>query len=375
MDKIKSARNYIIIGVVVVACFAVLFLISILRQYGDFDVKRTIKQNNAAQTSYLDFQQNLLGYNRDGVSYTDYEGNLIWTDAYEMEDPSFDECNDYLMIYDKSGTQIEIMTMSGKKGSIHTNLPITCASLADNGTVAVLTQEGDTHYLTVYNVNGDTLASGELHTTNTGYPISLAISSDAKKLMVSLVSLNDGDVKTTLLFYNFGRAGEKAKDNIVATYSYSNMIIPRVDFVNGDRAIAFGDNEIVLFSSSSKPKVSKEIFVKDRIVNIFHNDKYFGLITTTADTKEATRETMTVYTVRGFKRFSKEINASYNKTSFTSNNEILLTDGENVTLYTLGGIKKFSHDFKDGIYQMIPWDGSTNYIFIQKGVIEKVKLK
>ena len=34
MDKIKSARNYIIIGVVVVACFAVLFLISILRQYG-----------------------------------------------------------------------------------------------------------------------------------------------------------------------------------------------------------------------------------------------------------------------------------------------------------------------------------------------------
>ena len=50
-------------------------------------------------------------------------------------------------------------------------------------------------------VNGIlSLASGELHGENSGIPIAIALSSDGQKLMVSMIDLNGGNVKTTISF-------------------------------------------------------------------------------------------------------------------------------------------------------------------------------
>lgn len=58
--------------------------------------------------------------------------------------------------------------------------------------------------------------------------------------MVSQLDVKDGNVKTTISFYDFSNKGKDEIDNIVATYSFSDQIIPQIAYVDGDKAIAFG---------------------------------------------------------------------------------------------------------------------------------------
>ncbi len=372
--KLGKRKKEIAIILIVLCIVVGGSLLHLLGRYDGYSVRSSAKRTDASSSTYLDFQGNLLKYSNDGVFYTDYDGNLIWNYSYEMTNPTLDQCGDYILIYDKRGTQMSVLTTTGIQGSMDTSLPIVDANVADKGTVAVLTQENDINYLQLYDIDGKTLASGELHTENSGYPIAIALSSDAKKLMVSMINLNDGDVKTNIAFYNFGSAGKKEIDNIVATYSYSSLIVPEIDFVENDKAIAFGDNEIIIYSSAEKPKVDKEIFLDTEMKSIFHNDKYFGVICTSQQEDGSTANEMTVYTMNGFRRFSKLIEIPYNKIELMDNNEIMLTNGAETNIYTLFGIKKFAYTFETSIYKIIPGDSSRRYIFIEDGLTEKVRI-
>jgi hypothetical protein len=370
-QPISKETRRILLAVVVVVLVIAYFLYRIFVSFEDYEVSNAITKEDAEQTSYMDFMDNLLSYSRDGAFYTDYSGNLIWNETYEMSNPKIEICDDKLLLYDKSGTQALIQSVTGNLGSISTTLPIVEADVAGNGNVAVLMQEGNTGYLNLYSSEGKVLASGEVHTENTGYPISLALSSDGENMMVSLINLNDGDVKSTVVFYNFGSAGDKQENNIVGNFSYSNLVIPEVDYVDGDDAIAFGDNEIIVFSNTKEPKVKTEHFLSGEMKCVFHNDKYYGVVTSSEDGTN----TLGVYNMKGKRRFEKAIEDVYTKISFTKTNEVLLTDGEHLTLYTMLGVKKFSYDFTGGIYQIIPWESYRTYIIIEKGKLERIRLK
>ena len=128
-------RAFILIGAVLVLA---VILIHNLRQYKDYTEKSSIQRGDATETEYLGFQGNLLKYSRDGAFYTKYSGELIWNYTYEMADPQIDVCDSYILIYDRKGTQIAILTNTGFKQSIKTSMPIVDANIASQGTVAVL---------------------------------------------------------------------------------------------------------------------------------------------------------------------------------------------------------------------------------------------
>ena len=370
-QPISDKARRIIFAVIILVIIVGYFLYRIFVSFTDYEVSSTLEREDADQTEYVDFWENLLAYSRDGAFYTDYNGNLIWNETYEMSNPQIEICNNKLLVYDKTGTKGLVQSVTGNIGTITTTLPIVDGDISADGHVAFLMQEGSTGYLSLYNSDGDVIASGELHIQNSGYPMSIALSSDGEKMMVSLLNLTDGDVKTTILFYDFGSAGEDKENNIVGTFSYSNLVVPEVDFVENDEAIAFGDTEVIIFGNNKEPKVKKELFVSDEMKSVFHNDKYFGIVTTTeeGDTKLA------LYNMSATRRFETDVEEAYIKISLTKTNEVLLTDGENVTIYTLLGIKKFTYDFTGGIYQMIPWESYRTYILIEKGQIERIRLK
>lgn len=58
-----------------------------------------------------------------------------------------------------------------------------------------------------------------------------------------------------------------------------------------------------------------------------------------------------------------------------SNNILYISDGKTISLYNTFGVKKVKLSFDNGISAVIPWDGSSNYIFIENGKLHKVKLK
>lgn len=379
-EKSRGDKKHIrlIAGIIVIAAIAIsLILYGIFRTYTDYEDSKVVDITSESGTTYAEFQGSLIKYSRDGVSCTDFDGNVLWSDSFEMDSPCVSSYGEYFMIYDKGGSLIEIMKKSGKVEKLTTTEPIVEADIASKGTTAVLMTGQDGSSISLYDISGNVLASGRLHISNTGYPVSLAISGNGENLAVSLIDIKDGKLKSTVEFFNFSSAGQNEKNNIMATFSYSDMVIPRVDYIAGTRPVAFGDSEIVVYSMANKPNVSKEIFPKGNIKSILLNDKYFGVVLTHAEVEntEKIKDDLILYSSGGRELFSKKISDNYLDIRLLSNNHVYLTDGNTISLYNVFGVKKFKYKFENGISAVMPWDGSSNYIFIENGKLHKVKLK
>ena len=202
--RVKVVRRTIILIVTVLAVSAGLWVFMALRHYENFDVGSSVDRADTEATKFADFGGNILKYSNDGAFYTDTANELIWNQTYEMTDPQIDICEDYLTIYDKKGTMIYIMTKEGILGGIETTMPIQQVRVASQGTVAVLMKKDASGYLAMYDKTGAKLTEGEIHGAKKGYPVAIALSSDAVRLAVAMLDINDGSIKSTIAFYNFG---------------------------------------------------------------------------------------------------------------------------------------------------------------------------
>ena len=293
-EKIRKHRRKIAItiAVIVITVAAVAAAAGIyfsLKEYQDYEVRSEIERNDSEATQYELFGENILRYNNDGAFYADMSDRLIWNQAYEMQVPVVDICENYAVIADLQGTQIYIMNTSGVQGEIETSKPIEAVCVANQGTIAVLTQEDGTSYLELYNKSGENLASGEIHLENSGYPIDIALSNDANKLAVSILDISKGKAQTTVAFYNFDSVGQNEIDNIVASYSYADTIMPEIDFVSNDRLIAFGDTQVILFEGTQKPEEVLVHKVEKEVKSIFYDKDYYGLYIVMENPMKATQ--------------------------------------------------------------------------------------
>ena len=377
-QKIRQHRRQVAIRTVVTVIVIVLLLGAAgiyfeLKEYKNYEVRSEIERSDSEATKYEKFSGNILRYNNDGAFCADMSDNLIWNQAYEMQNPMADICADYVAIADRQGTQIYIMNTTGVQGEIETSKPIEAVCVANQGIVAVLTQEDGTSYLELYNKDGESLASGEIHVENSGYPLDIALSNDANKLAVSILDISKGKAKTTIAFYNFGSVGQNEIDNIVGSYSYADTIIPEIDFVTNDRMIAFGDTQVSVFEGTQKPEETVTLKLEKEVKSIFFEEEYFGLVYGNGDSGDT--HTINVYDMKGKLRMEEKFKMPYQSIEFLENDEICIMDENACEIYTLRGVKKFSYHFDCAVYKILSGGTDRSYTFILDGVMEKVRLK
>ncbi len=370
----KNKRRSILIGILVGA-LVVMSVVSYLWQYDDYSERSYIERGDTAETTYIGYQGNLLKYSRDGAFYLKYNGDLIWNYTYEMPNPQVDVCGNYILIYDENGTQVSILTNTGYLNSITTSYPIVEAEIAGQGTIAILTQNGDTGYVTLYDTDGNVVVSGELHMQNNGYPITIEISEDATRLAVSQVDMTDGDVKTTITFYDFSKTGQDQVDNQIAIYSFADQIFPRLKYLTNGKLVAYGDTEVVVFGSDNSCSIEKEIYPDGELKNVFYNDSYFGYLCNATDEEGNLYTQMAIYTKNGICICKREVSSTYTKAELLDNNQIYLTNGEDVAIYTRLGVNRFAYTFESGIYGIIPTDGWHRYYVILNDRISYIGLR
>ncbi len=377
-QKIRQHRKKIAIRGAVAAAAVVIFIAAAgiyyqMKEYKNYEVTSEIERSDSDGTQYVNFSGNILRYNNDGAFYADLSDQLIWNQAFEMQNPSVKLCETYAVIADLQGTQVYIMDTSGKQGELTLNRPIEAVCVAGQGTIAVLTQADGTSYLELYNKSGESLASGEIHVANSGYPLDIALSKDANKLAVSILDVGKGKAGTTVAFYNFGSVGQNEIDNIVATYSYEKTVIREIEFISNDRMIAFGDNRILFFEGTQKPKEAESLKLKRQVKSVFFDSDYFGLVF--AEEGSGNRHKMEVYDMKGKLRLEQEFDMPYQKIEFLENHEICVREEYKCEIYTMRGVKKFSYQFNEGVQKIISGKSGSRYTFILDGVMQKVKLK
>ncbi len=360
---------------------AVVFLLAIagaasyyLQTYSDYTEKSQLDRGDDTETTYQAFQGNLLKYSRDGAFYMKFNGDLIWNYTYEMDNPQCDICEGYLIIYDKGGNQAAVLNSAGYLNSVKTTYPIVAACVANQGTMAILTQDGTTGYMQLYSTSGDILVSGQLHMENNGYPVAVDLSAEGTRLVVAQLDLNSGDVKTSIVFYDFGDAGQDEVDNQLALYSFSNQVFAELHFLKNGSVVAFGDEEIVLFDSSST-EISKEIFYQGDARSVFYSDKQFGYIYSTYDEEGNYVNQLLVYNQSGKQKVSCTVDSSFTQATIISNREIVLNNGSDVEVYTMYGVRKFSYTFDSVVVELLTGDTPWRYYLVTDQTITNIALK
>lgn len=377
-QKIRTHRKKIALSIAAVIIIAAVFTATAgiyftYKEYDGYETISKIERSDSEATTYKSFAGNILRYNNDGAFYTDASDHLIWNQAFEMQNPISDICGDYAAIADLQGNLIYMMHTSGMQGQIKTAHPIEAVSMARQGTTAVLTQADGASYLEVYNKAGDILASGEIHIANSGYPLDIALSSDARKLAISILDISKGTAKTTVAFYNFGSAGQNEIDNMVGSYSYDDTIIPDIHFLSDDKMIAFGDNRVLFFEGRQSPKETSALKLEREIKSIFYNEEFFGLVS--GDKDSGKKHKMEIYDMTGKLRLTQNFKMSYQEIEFLDNHEICIRSEYACEIYTLRGVKKFSYRFDDALYKLFSSRSGTRYTLILDGSMQKIRLK
>lgn len=376
--KIRKHRRKIAVRIAVLAIF-LLVLLTVsgiyfeLKEYTSYEVSSEIERRDSEATNYEVFAGNILRYNNDGAFYADLSDNLIWNQAFEMQSPIIDICEEYLAVADLQGNQIYIMNTVGVQGEIETSKPIEAVCVAMQGTIAVLTQEEGTSYLEIYNKSGDSLASGEIHLENSGYPLDIALSNDANKLAVTILDISKGKAQTSIAFYNFGSVGQNEIDNMVGTYVYADTVIPEIDFVSNDRMIAFGDNKVAIFEGTQKPEEVMKQELQNEVKSIFYDEEYFGIVYNHEDSEDSQK--MEIYDMEGRLCLEQSFKMSYQSIEFLANHEICIRNEYECEIYTLRGIKKFDYKFDNTLYKIFSGGTDRCYTFILDGVMERIKLR
>lgn len=374
-DYTPPKKRYIFLVILLILSIVAVIVIRIISTYDDYEEIKTWERVDTGESTYSSFQGNILKYSGDGVFYTAYDGSLIWNYTYDMTNPAIDTCGNYIIAFDKKGSEVDIFSTKGFVNQISTNIPVVDARVAGQGTVALLLQENNTSYIQMYDKTGTLLVSGEIHPENRGFPVSMALSSDATKLLLSIINVNGGDITSELVFYDFTDKGKEEVDNIVATYTYIGTLIPKIEFVNKDKAIAFADKKIILFNNNLRATVAKEINVSEEMKSIFYNNTHFGYVCEEVLEDGTVVNQLNVYNLYGLKTTTKEITESFTEISLMDNNEVLISDGNNITIYNLQGFEKFKYTFDEKVYSVIPGATSRRYYLIEESRTEEIGLK
>ena len=100
----KKRWMFLIILILIVAI--ALIIIKVLTTYDDYQVEKTLERNDSVESIYCDYKGNMLKYSPDGVSCNTYDGSLVWNYTYDMVNPNMDMCEDYIVVYDKKGSEV-----------------------------------------------------------------------------------------------------------------------------------------------------------------------------------------------------------------------------------------------------------------------------
>ncbi len=377
-EKSRESRRRILRIVLIaalVAAAAIVTYILVVRniKYDDYTVTDEADRSDTSATHYMAFGDGYVKYSNDGASYVTVKDVTVWNQSYEMENPMVSSCGTYIAFADRQGETVYVLNEEGLQGEISLVMPISRIDVASQGTVAVLTSDSTTGYLSLFDKGGAQIAEGAIHVENTGTPMDIALSEDAKNLAVAIVDVSSGTARTTINFYNFSSAGQNQIDNLVGAFQYEDTIIPEIEYTESDMLVAFGDNGIYVFEGTSYPAETGRLETEDEIQSVFYDDTYFGLVYSSA-AKDGGRD-IYVYDSTCRERALIETDFSYDSIQFLDNHEICLLSTDRCDIYTLSGELKFSHEFDDEVMAVFHRNGYRRYMILMEGSTERVRLK
>ncbi len=374
-QKARKKKGIIILILLLIVLCAIVLLFLLRKEetvYGDYEVLRTTELVGGT-AEYLAYDGGYVRYNRDGAQAYYADGTQRWNVAYNLKYPVADVCEGYVAVADKGNTSFYIIDPTGVASSFETTEKIALVRVAAQGVTAVMTTAAEEDHIYLYQpASKDMLVDIKTQTATNGFPISMAISPDGKKLVTSYISMEADKQQSWVTFYNFGEVGQNYVDNMVGSYSFE-ALVPLVHFASKETVVVVRDNGFEIYQMTEVPKVRYTENFATKIRSVFTGEKYTGFVLE----KNAVQgqERLILYknqTTR--KMLDLPLNAEYNRV-YTVGEEIVLYGGLNCTVMRANGTIKFQKSFSKNVNYMFSTDDEEKYILIGDWTEELIRLK
>lgn len=344
------------------------------RIYTDYDVLTLTELSEPGSMTYMEYGDYIIRYSMDGISCIDKNGSLIWGQAYEIKIPIIDICKDYVAVASQKGNVIYLFDKTGSQGSVTTEYPITSISVASQGVVAAVMEEGGKNYVKIYDKAGELLVSLETSLEGNGYPLDVDLSEDGRKLVVSSLDIAENEMENSIIFYNFSEVGQNYIEQLVGGYSKAELgdaLIPDVEFVDNSTVCAFADNKLILFSMKEIPSLTSIVEIEKEIHSVFYSNQYVGVVLNEGESNFIYQ--MRVYDFTGKLVLEEPLDQDYKRIGFESG-QIVLYNDNSVQIYAMDGTKKFQYTFEKNII-LFKQIEEYRYVWINSSSINDIRLK
>ena len=366
-------RTAVILTIVLVASvgYGVYHHVKVYRHYTLVSGEER-SDDNATQYVFLK-KGCILKCNPNGVTCVNKSNEVQWNTTFTMQNPILDICGTTVAVADQRGNEVYIFNENGLVGNFKVEYTLTKIRVAKQGVVAAVLEDGDVTWINVYDSQGNIIVKNKTSIGKAGYPLDMDISSDGLKMAVSFAGIQNQMLNFKVDFYNFSSVGKDQENNLVKEVEYENSVIPQVQFLGGDYAVAFRDDGVTVFSGKHVPEEKKNIAVEQEIVSTFYDDDYFGIITESDEEEQTHRYKMELYRKNGTKCFQTYFDMEYSEVKIHGE-EVFLYNSSETMIYTTAGKLKYSAAYDKHISEVIPAEGRGKYMIITPDSVDIIKI-
>lgn len=368
-QKIKLNRMQwtIIIGLLVMVGVLVYALVKNNRVSGSYEVVTSLSRGDDTSVYYQIMRKGMIRYSKDGMAMTDKSGNLIWTQTYEMTSPAIAVSDPYIAVGDIGANTIYIFNEYGQLGRINTDVPIQEIRISAQGVIAAVLSDSATNYINLYDKQGNVLGSIKASLQNTGYPLAIALSSDATRLLASYLCMDGSTVKTRVISYNFSDTQSK---HVIDTLELEELY-PKIEFLENNKAVMFGEKSFVLYNTDTKEITAQQTF-ENEIASVFCSDQKIGFIFKASD--ENGQYYMEIYNKAGRKNSSVYFDFDYEGIN-VYDDEVILYNSQEMAVYQMNGRLKFTSTLNTSVTNiMASWE-SGMYWLVDDQSLREIHIK
>lgn len=370
--KLTTLYRVVLVVAVLIAMLGLVYVQYVRHVYTGYDILNSVLRQKASDAIDIRLDDSIITYSKDGAHCTDNKGNVMWNQTYEIQDIQVATSEDVVAIGSYNGRNIYLGTENGLLGEIVTTMPIRDLTVSSSGNVTAVLEDTDVTWISTYTSEGENIFNGRTYMYNSGYPGDVSLSPNGDLLAVSYVYLDAGVLKTNVAFYNFGPVGANKSDFLVGGYTYSDMLVPMVQYMNNDTMFAVGDSRLMFFKGTQVPVSAREHILNEEIQSVFYNEKYVGIVF--LSDKMENKYRIDVFGSDTEKIGSYYFDTEYNDIFFGEDNFVIYNETECVVM-TFAGVEKYNGNFSKTVELMLPTGSAYKYVLVTEQSIDTIQLK
>ena len=373
--KMSSAYRFLFVVAALLVLVGIVYVQYKNHVYTAYDLVDTQRFDRVAGSEIMPLGENILTYSHDGAHCTNAKGQVLWNQTFEMQDILTATCEDVIAFADYNGRAIYVLDSTKKICEITTTMPIRSIAVAGNGRVAVAVADTAITWIYIYDPDGKKAYEVKTTMGQSGYPVDFTLSPNGELLGLVCMYADAGVMKSQIAFHNFGAVGSNMSDYRVSADTYPDTLIPYIEFINSDTAVAVGEDRLLVYKGDQKPVLKTQYLIEEEIQAIYHNDEHIGIMLHSDQIDK--QHKLDVYSVNKENKVSSVyFNIKYDDIFFTEEYLVIYNDME-CLMQTYSGKNKFEGDFLTTADLLMPIGKgkSFKYILVSQDNIHTIQLK